>query len=511
MLTPNDVMRIAARRKWQIILPFIVVAAAVAAYAYTLPNLYKSDTLILVEPQRIPDSYVRSTVTANIEDRLRSISEQILSRTRLEGIIRDFGLYVEQRQQFTMEEVVGLMRSNIKVDTVRGDSFKLTFISGDPKVAQKVTERLATMYIEENLRGRQRQANSTKEFIEDQLETARLRLVEHEKKLEEYRVKYSGELPSQLQANVQMIQSSRDQLQAISESIDRDRDRRMALEKSMSESGPSDPPSTAAVGASTTPMPIQDVETARKTLTALELRLTPEHPDVMAARRQLARLEQKAADYLKSAEPPVSRVEPASEIARRTRQRQLQAETDKLDEQIRDKEGEVARLTQLITEYQARVDAVPARETEMTELTRDYETIREVYTSLLAKKEESKLAENLEIAQAGEQFKVLDQARVAERPFSPNRPRMNLLGALFGLALGIGLAGYLEYRDTSFRFEDEIIRFLALPVIALVPAMETPMEQRSRRRRVLLACAATLVLVIAATAVAWKTGALQPR
>jgi polysaccharide chain length determinant protein (PEP-CTERM system associated) len=509
MLTPNDVLRIAARRKWQIILPFIVVAIAVAAYSWRLPNLYKSDTLILVVPQRIPESYIRSTVTANIEDRLRSISEQILSRTRLEGIIRDFGLYVEERQRFTMEEVVGLMRSQIKVDTVRGDSFKVTFTSGDPKVAQKVTERLSLMYIDENLRDREKQANGTNEFIEEQLETARLRLVGHEKKLEEYRMRYSGELPSQLQANVQMIQSSRAQLQAISESIDRDRDRRMALEKSVSEAGPADEPAEA--GAPSVPAPIQEVETARKALTALELRLKPEHPDVIAARRQLTRLEQKADEYLKTADQPAARVAPASDAVRRTRQRQMQGELDRLDKQIRDKEAEVARLTRLITEYQARVDAVPSRETELTELTRDYRTIQDVYTSLLTKKEESKLAANLERAQAGEQFKVLDPARVPERPFSPNRPRMNLLGALFGLALGIALAGYLEYRDTSFRFEDEIIRFLALPVIALVPSMETAVEQRSRRRRVLFACAATLVLVAAATAAAWKSGALQPR
>jgi uncharacterized protein involved in exopolysaccharide biosynthesis len=196
-------------------------------------------------------------------------------------------------------------------------------------------------------------------------------------------------------------------------------------------------------------------------------------------------------------------------MTRQLRIKQYRAELDALDRQIRNKEAELARVRQTITEYQRRVDAAPTRETELTELTRDYTTLQSMYTSLLGKKEESKLAANLERAQAGEQFKILDPARVPEQPFSPNRLQINLLGLVVGLGLGVGLAAALEFRDTSIRTEDEIIRLFSLPVVALVPMMRTAADQRRARRRLVLAFAAvTLLFGVGAAATAWKLGLL---
>ena len=185
--TPEDIVRIAWRRKWWAVLPAIAITVGVAAWVRTLPNLYHSETLILVVPQRVPESYVRSTVTTRIEDRLQSITQQILSRTRLERIIQDFNLYAEERRTAIMEDIVERMRGSIEVQVVKGDAFRVGFTSDDARTAMRVTERLASLFIEENLRDREVLAEGTNQFLEAQLEDARRRLIENEKQLEEYR------------------------------------------------------------------------------------------------------------------------------------------------------------------------------------------------------------------------------------------------------------------------------------------------------------------------------------
>ena len=502
--TPDDIWRAVLRRRWLIVLPFVLILAGSGYYAYSLPNRYRSETLILVVPQRIPETYVRSTVTSRIEDRLRSISEQILSRSKLEQIIRDFGLYVDARQQFPMEEVVAMMRSQITVTTVRGDSFRVAYTAGEPVIAMKVTERLAAMYIDENLRDREVQAEGTNTFLESQLENARLRLVEHEQKLEAYRRQYSGELPSQLQSNLSAILSQRQALQTISESINRDRDRRLMLERSLTDlSAPSEDRAAVKPEPSEAP-PEQKLDAAREALQSALARLKPDHPDVLAARRLVDRLERE----LENA-PVGGAARPTSEAVRKLRAKQFQSEIDAVDRQIAAKEADASRLKSQIEEYQRRVDAAPSRESEMTELMRDYKTLQDMYTSLLAKKEDSKLSANLERAQAGEQFKILDPARVPEKPFSPNRPQILAFGAVIGLVLGLGLAMLLEFRDTSIRSEDEVVRVLALPVLALVPLVATSYDARRRRRRVVgVTIALVLVAGISGAVAAWKLGIL---
>ena len=161
--------------------------------AHYLPNRYRSETVILVVPQQVPESYVRSTVTSRIEDRLQSISQQILSRTRLERIIQDFNLYERERQMGIMEDVVERMRTrDIRVDTLKGDAFRIAFIGDNPMTVMRVTDRLASHFIDENLRDREILAQGTSQFLTVQLEDARRRLIEQEKKLEAYRLRPLG-------------------------------------------------------------------------------------------------------------------------------------------------------------------------------------------------------------------------------------------------------------------------------------------------------------------------------
>jgi len=490
---PEDILRIVRTRIWVLLVPFALISAATALIVHALPDRFRSETVILVVPQRVPEEYVRSTVTTRIEDRLQSLVQQILSRSRLERIIQDFDLYADERRAGIMEDIVEAMRRDIGVNILPGEAFRISYTGANPRTVTRVTERLASLFIEENFRDREVLAEGTNQFLEAQLEDARRRLIEQEKKLEVYRKQFSGQLPSQLESNLQVLQNSQIQVQAILESINRDRDRRLVLERQIADleqqgqsalvvAGP------AAADASANATPAQRLAAAKATLATLQLRLKPTHPDILRLNRLIRDLENKveqdAQDTPVSAE--ATDLSPA-ETARRRRIAELNLEMQLLDRQIAEKQNDQQRLRAQITSYQTRVEAAPTRESEMTELTRDYQTLQDMYRSLLSKKEESTIAANLERRQIGEQFKLLDPARVAEKPYSPNRPRLTLIGMAAGLAIGVLLVALMEYRDKSFKTDHEIMRVLSLPVLAVVPIMLTPAEQRwAWRRRLLL-------------------------
>ena len=490
---PEDILRIVKARIWVLLVPFAIISAATALIVHALPDRYRSETVILVVPQRVPEEYVRSTVTTRIEDRLQSLVQQILSRSRLERIIQDFNLYADERRTGIMEDIVEAMRRDIGVNILPGEAFRISYTGANPRTVTRVTERLASLFIEENFRDREVLAEGTNQFLEAQLEDARRRLIEQEKKVETYRKRFAGQLPSQLESNLQVLQNSQIQVQSILESINRDRDRRLVLERQIADLEQQEqaalvvaPPPPA--DASTTATPTQRLAAAKATLATLQLRLKPDHPDIQRLNRLIRDLENKveqdAQDTPVSAE--ATDVSPV-ETARRRRVAELKLEMQLLDRQIAEKQNDQERLRAQIGNYQTRVEAAPTRESEMTELTRDYQTLQEMYKSLLSKKEESTIAANLERRQIGEQFKLLDPARVAEKPYSPNRPRLTLIGMAAGFAIGVLLVALLEYRDKSFKTDEEIMRVLSLPVLAVVPVMLTQAEQRwATRRRLLL-------------------------
>jgi len=514
--TPEDFLLIGWRWKWLLVLPLVVGAAAAAVWVRFQPDLYRAETVILVIPQRVPENYVRSTVTTRLQDRLQSISQQILSRTRLERIILDFNLYPEARRTTFMEAVVEEMRRNINPQIVRGDAFRISYVSTDPRQAMQVTERLASLYIDESLKDREVLAEGTNEFLETQLQDARQRLIEHEKKLEQYNRLHTGELPTQLTANLQALNGAQLQLQAVVESVNRDRDRRLNLERMLADAsnrvGVStvDDSGTVPVGAAPPPPPNKALDAARAQLRELEGRLRPAHPDIARARRAVNDLEQEAAAAAaareasaaddapgRNARAAADPNDPAHKIA------SLRDDIESVDAQIAAKQGEEERLHKVIAEYQRRVEAAPTRESELTELTRDYSTIQQMYRSLLSKNEDAKISANLERRQIGEQFKVIDPARLPQLPFSPDRPRVTLVGAVAGLALGLGLVALIEYRDTSLKTDDDVLTALSLPVLALVPVIRSAAEERRRRRRRLIASTMSVRTAVACVVAAF--------
>ena len=516
--TPEDVLGTLWRHKWLLIVPFLISATAAILVARRLPSIYRSETLIQVVPQRIPESFVRSTVTARIEDRLGGIQQIILSRSRLERIITEFDLYPEERRRMVMEDVVTLMRCcDVNVRVERGDAFRVSYDARDPRIAQKVAERLGSLFIDENLRDREALAEQTSQFLEGQLDDAKRRLLEHEKKLEEFRSRYAGELPSQLQSNVQAIQNAQMQLQGLTEAMNRDRERRLLIERQLADLQATD----AVAVAPPPPPPVQGGEPPAGATTAdqleaativrrnLLLRFTEDHPDVAAINRRIARLQAKLAAEIAAAPPAAADTPPkpvsAAEVIKQNRMRDLRANLAEIDRELASRRATEQHLRAVIDDHQAKAAAAPKRETELVELTRDYATIQAIYTDLLGKREASKLSANVERQQIGEQFKILDPARVPERPFSPNRRLIVAAGSGLGLALGLCVIVLLEYRDGTFKTEEDIHRVLQLPVLALVPLMASQMERRLKRRRALFGLAVVIMAIGSAAAVViWK-------
>lgn len=539
--TPEDILRMVWRRKWIILLPTILIGAGTAIWSSFLPDRYLAETTIVVVPQRIPQTYVRSTVTAELGERLNTISQQILSRTRLERIIEEFNLYESQRRTMIMQDIVERMRIyDIKLNVAGGrrnqaGSFTVGFESSNPRTAVQVAERLASMFVQENLQEREVQADATSQFLQAQLEDARRRLIEHERKLESFRQQHAGRLPSQVASNMQSLNALQAELTANAESANRERDRLMVVESAIEQattygldtginagtnwwllaegvlaakqraSGGNRPDESGTQVQTTA----QQLESARASLRGLELRLKPEHPDVKRLQRVIAELQVKA-DAEALAAPVPSEAAPREggvmDAGLQKRVESFRLEAKELRAKIEGRRQEEERLKGLVAAYRARLEAAPALESALTELMRDYTTIQDQYLGLLRKSEESKLAVNLERRQIGEQFKIIDGARMPERPISPNRQQLNLIGVLSGLVLGVLLAGLLEYRDTTFKTDDDIVTSLALPVLAVIPLMVTTGERRRhRRRRLVLALSGSAVsLLLVASAVAWK-------
>ena len=528
---PEDILGILWRRKWLILGCFLPALLAAVVVSRLLPAAYESEALVLVVPQRIPEKFVSPTVTTDIADRIRTISQQILSRTRLERIIEEFDLYPEQRRRGIMQDVVDNMRSNdITVDIPRqrgrrsedaGTSFRLAFRTGDPRKAMQVTERLASVFIEENLRDREVLAEGADQFLESQLEEARQQLLTVEKQLEEYKRRHANQLPTQQPTNLQVMQHAESQLQQLQEAQRDDRNRLLGLDRLIAEaqlqaSAPAAAPSSGeGENAPDTRSAADRLESARKTLSQLELRYKPEHPDVVRLKRTIQDLEKQAS--AEAVQQPlgggstVTRPLSANEVQRRTRLAQLDAEKVEVSSRLAQREAEERRLRAQIAEYRTRVEAAPTRELELVALTRDYDTLKSRYAALLSKREDARIAANLERRQIGEQFKLIEPPRIPERPVSPNRPLIWLLGAAAGLGLALGLTALLEYRESSFRTEEDITTALALPVLALIPRMDTASERARLRRRRRLASVAALVVamtIAGAALIAWRFGVL---
>jgi polysaccharide chain length determinant protein (PEP-CTERM system associated) len=514
--TPADFLAIARTRGLLVIVPALVGLFGALLFSSRLPNLYKAETLLQIVPQKVPDRLVPTTVTIQTEDRIEALGQQVQSRTFLERLIVDLNLYPEDRLVRPMQDVVQIMRGSMELETVRPnrmapvDAFYVRFTYHDPALAARATERIAEGYISRNARERGALAEGAAEFLNTQMLEAQKRLDDQDRLIKAFRERHSGTLPNQFDSNRQAMQNVQMQRQTVVAAIENDRTRKLMLERTYNDLRmlpiPVSPGAIAAAqGNAPTTMPVrQRLELERANFKQMQQRLTADHPDVRRARRQLEELEKLAA-----AEPPDESASVATggitpEAAQRRSQISgIEAELAGLDRQIASKEAEERRLSGVIADYQARIEAAPGVESQWLALSRDYETHKRTFEELVLKAESAKAAVNLENRQVGEQFRVLDPARVPEVPVSPNRPLIIAIGAAIGLILGGGLAALLEFRDTSLRNETEVMAVLAIPVLANIPVLSSEDERRRvRRNRRLVLGSAFLMTALCVAGVA---------
>jgi polysaccharide chain length determinant protein (PEP-CTERM system associated) len=491
----HDYIEIFLRRIWYIVIPFVIILVGAAIYAFTSPKEYRASTLVLVTPQKVPVDYVRPTVTSRIEDRLQSISQEIMSRTRLEQVISELKLYSEEGKSKSKEEIVELIRKNIQVE-IKGKEgyFTISYIGKDPRIVTTVTNKLASLFIEENLKLREQQAQGTSEFLSVELNATKAKLDEQEKTITHFRRQYSGELPEQRDANLKVLEQLQLLYQRIGESLRSAQDRKLVIQKQLSDtelllaSSPNIKDSMISpFGSLRDPQEVQ-LEQLRNQLADLQTKYTEKHPDIMIVKKRIAELEAKiekdksgkkngeSVTVSELSAPPKEtkkeKKEEKSEVRLNPRYKEMESQliaTELEIERLKEEEGKVKAQINI---YRQRIENTPLRDQAMTLISRDYQNTKENYQTLSKKSQEAQQAENLERRQKGEQFKVIDPGRIPEKPFRPDIPKILLFGLLLGMGSGFGLAFFREQMDRSFRDAEDLETTLGFKVLTNIPKIE---------------------------------------
>lgn len=477
--------------------PFTVTAALVAF----LPNIYRSTATILVDRQQVPEVFVRPTVTSALETRLQAITQEIMSRARLEGLISRFGLYADLKKRVSPEAVIERMRQDVQLE-VRGVdprarstatiAFSVSYRGSDPRVVAQVTNTLASFYIEENMKVREKQATGTADFLRVQLDAIKKRLDGQEHRVSEFNARNMGELPQQLEANLGTLERLHTQLRLNTENQIRGLERRDSIAKQVGsgEWASAGSPAAGTPVAGTAEATAARLSRLRQELAELRAQYNDRYPDIVRVKREIAALEQQPpvtpdgnpkADGSGNAAPPVSRAH------------RVLAE---MDADLAALKKEERQLRQAIAAYQKRVENAPRHEQAFQELSRDYVNTKELYRTLLNRYQEAQLAESMEQRQKGEQFRILDPAISSAEPAAPKRQQLLLMGFLLSLGSAAAAGLIAEKLDTSFHGVDDLRAAVALPVLVSVPKVPTPEALRRRRRWVQLTTAAGAVGIV---------------
>ena len=494
VLNFGNYMRIGLRRKWYIIIPFILCVIISFGIYKNLPKEYRASTVILVRAQKVPESYVRATIVEPATDRLNTISQEILSRTRLERIIKEFNLYPDMVDKLHMEEIVDMMKTKIEVKVQRQSAFSISFEGREPETVMKVTNKLALMFIEENLKLRESRVEGTSQFISRELQAVESSLKKKDEMFRRYKEKNLGQLPQQLEANLRLFDRLQEQYRTTSENLRAAEDRMVFLQSQIEQKVDeqfgrkrSSATSSAKRSLAQREFGLEDpsvtqLNALKRNLADAETKYTGSHPDVADLRRKIADLlskvkrqeeerERRLKDLKERPEEMVTDrnldvLSPELDRATEGLIFQYKAQLTDTGAEVRRFKGELVSLKEEIASYQKRIEETPKREQEMVNLTRDYDLLKGQFQSLMDKKYQSQMAENLERKQQSEQFTVLDPARLPGKPFKPNLTGLLAMGALFGLGIGLGLTLFRESMDRSFYEVSDVETYLKLPVVA---------------------------------------------
>lgn len=504
----NEIKGMVRRRRWQFLVPFFCGWLLVWGASWVIPSTYRSGTLILVEQPSVPEKYVVSNIDIDIQHQLDSITQQILSRTRLLRIIDNLGLYAQDRKHTGVDDLVEKMRKDIDIELTHGDDKKLSafniyYASRDPKTAQLATSELANLFITENLEQRQERSENTTKFLQEQLDQARTKLAAQEARLRVFKDQHLGELPNQTQSNLQILAGLQSQVQANQDALNRAKQQNTYLESLINQYRAIEGSSKS--GEKGGPVGLADIDKEldqlRERLADLTSHYTDKHPDVRKTKEQIAQTEKMRARIVAdmNSQPKDANPDPAPAAASLDPKSapilELQSQLKANRQEIANREAEIKEEQSKINQYQARLNMAPVMEQQFADITRDYDQSKTDYESLLAKKNQSEMSTDLEKTQQGEHFRMLDPPNLPVKPYKPNRLMLCGAGLAVGLVLGGGFAFGREKLGGIIYSEREIKKLVPFEVIAEIPTIESAVEQSSDRRGTWIAAAAGVVVV----------------
>ena len=470
-----DIIR---RRKAVVILVTIGFFCCAAVIARRLPDVYRSQTVILVDAQQVPSSYVQSTVSTSLQDRLSTIQQQVMSPTRLKNMIEKNGLFPGLRGKVSEDALIQKIQKSTSVEVAgHFSSFMIAYQGDSPKEVSEIANQLADTFITENVEARQKEFYGTAEFLDNELQETKSQLESKEKQLQAIKSSNLNDLPESKQFHLEALNNLRTQLAASEDRVRQAKQDKIMIESMMNTNHPTvDVDGGSATSASPYASQIAKLESH---LAELRSQYGPNFPDVRKAQADLDRLKKKEAANKTEAPAPVQ-VE-AVAPSPSTKNPVIAAQLEKLNQEIDEQTKLQDPLQQQIDFHVSKLARVPIFEQQIAGLMRDYDSLRSHYQSLLDKKLSAQMASELEIRQKGERFVILDPAPVPGRPFGPNRVLIAFAGLMMGLVGGVGLAIAIEMMNQTVRSEHEATELLGLPVLAGVPQMYTAAQVRSRR------------------------------
>lgn len=479
------------RRRWLLIISFCLSMIGGIFFSITLPRIYSSDTLILIEPKSIPDKYVEPITETSVQQRVSTITEKVKSRTYLEQIINATKLYSGPGyKNMLLEEKIELVRKKIIVKVTRGrkgaDAFKISFEGKEPKKVTQAVNALANYFIDESIKVMEAEVIGAITFLRDELRAKKEKLLEVENKLKEYRMSYMGGLPEQLNSNLGMLTGLREQLGAKQEGLRDEKIRLIQLDGQLTEArrelegfAPEDIPEDIILPKKSESPNVLYLRQLREQYTNLSNRYTPQHPDIIKLKKLLADAEakvekevDKAASEPQPEIPKKKKVDPIVAKYKAAKEGQIKEIKEQYEEAkrtIKAHQEDIKELAEKIKIYEKRVEETPEREQDLMSIMRDYKNIQDSYNSLLERKLDADIAVSMERKSQGARFKILDKARVPKKPISPNMLFLLAISVSVGIAAGGGLIFLLDLLDTSLRRPEDIEDLMEIPVLATLP------------------------------------------
>ena len=481
-LTMDDYLAMLRRRLKVILVPALLAPLAGFGVSYLFPPKYTSQSTVLVDPQKVPDSYVQPVITSDFTERIQTLSQQVLSPIRLKPVIESLGvvrpdeqakLITEIQQNMSVEPVITSMTAGIaearrkkpSITSAPVPGFNVNYTDSDALRAQKICNAMTSMIVDENLRSRAEVAQGTNDFLSRQVEDAKRALDEQDSKLAAFKKQYMGQLPGDSDNNMRMLMSLNTQLDATTQTLGRAQQDKAYTESMLAQQISAWKSSQS----NTNPQTLeQELAQLQSQLMQLQARYTDDHPDVIKAKADILEVEKKLKEVNSAAANSSDGTEKAS-ASEPPEIRQLRLQVHQYEGIIEQATLDQKHLQSQVNLYESRTSMSPNVEEQYKLLTRDNDNAQAFYKDLLAKKSSSGLATSMENQQEGEQMHILVAAQLPDSPSFPNRPIFAAGGLGVGLALGLILGIWLEFSDNSIRTEKDAAAIMDLPLLISVP------------------------------------------